>query len=328
MADALMNLSSAAIAFGGEVQTAAPTTTYVNWRKNIEGLAVRNAKTDPLVLDPGATVTAFSSVRATGLDNTSAFNLGLSPVADSVYRLTLAGGTDPDFRTDRGIDLTGLTVVITVNNNSTVKFQVTSGTPFSGVTNGDWLFIPGVISEGSVGEFSPENEGYWVALSHTSASLVCKRPTGTAFSGIGETVTSLGPSDFVVYSAAGVQIGDTMRLSSGFSSVSLRNYTVSGINSLYLEFTSSEPLPVESVVTPGASGITFYASAKRFVRVESDRLVSVRFNGGTGDTVQIDPWAPGSHDLAGWIEKVGSTYALEIENKTETQANVTVITAE
>ena len=125
-----------------------------------------------------------------------------------------------------------------------------------------------------------------------------------------------------------LQLGDALLVESGFAQVVRGTYLVDRVSPTYVEFLSTAPLPTSAVAAVGATGVVFYGAARRFVRVESDQEVALRWNGSTDDTCRVVPLVAGTSAGAGWDEKVGTAWSLTIVNKSSRDANVRVFSAE
>ena len=80
---------------------------------------------------------------------------------------------------------------------------------------------------------------------------------------------------FQAFSSGPVQIGDSVVISAGFSAVTWGTYVLTAVNSGWIEFASTESLPLEAGIMPGTSGFTIYSQARRFIHLESDQLITV-----------------------------------------------------
>lgn len=324
----ILNNSSALVVYEDSSSTNNPFQRYIDWRRNATNITVSDPLNQRLALAPSATATVFSGTRATAIDGTSAFAVTLNPAYSTVYRITNTGGTAPAFRTSRALTLSGATITVAVNNNATATFTTSTGS-FSACQVGDVVFVPCVATGDSANIFSETNGGLWTVLAVSSTVLNLARLSGGLFEGVAEVVVLASNIQLQAFSSGGVQVGDTLEISAGFSSVSQKSFIVSAINPSWVEFSSSEALPLETGILPTASGMTFYSSAKRFLRIESDQELVVRFNGDTGNTNRITPRTVGDSNGFGWNEKWGNVWSLEIVNRSKsTAANVVVISAE
>lgn len=312
-----------------------PRKRYVDWLSQISGLEVTNPRSDKFELVPGETSTIFSGTRSLGIDNTTEFEITLTD--SSLYRITRTAGTQPAFRTNRNLTLNTEEVTVTLNNNAVATFaldDLSLGT-FAAVSVGDWVFIPGPTTGDSTTVFNTLNEGFWVVLAKGSVnavankSLTLARLTGEDFEAVAETVTLTSNDQLIAFSASGVQRGDTVKISSGFSSITQQSFIITDVTPTWIEFISTSNLPLEEDILPTASGLVIYSDAKRFLRVEADQPCIVRLNGDTGNTNELEPRAPGDETQCGYLEKWGPVWSLVIVNKSTTSTlNVYVITAE
>lgn len=325
---ATLSLYSLTLASGDATANNNPNLRFVDWKRQLAGIPVKNPKTEALQIQPGVEQLVFDGTRSTTIDGTTALDLTLSALSATKYRLTHSGGTAPGFRTDRGLNLTGIALTLTANANGSLTVLATTGTPFTGVQVGDEVMIPGVLTGDADGPFNPINEGLWSVLGASGTSLTLVRPAGTDFQGMSQSATPSAASQFLAYSAAGVQVGDKLEISAGFAAPVLKTYEVTAVTSKWVEIGSTSPLAPQAGVTPGASGIQFFSSCKRFVRVEADQECAIRANGDTGSSQRVSPWVAGDPEQIGEYVKVGPTWSLRVLNRSSVTLNVTVISAE
>ena len=309
-----------------------PRRRLSDWSRQFQNVVVSRAKSSSHVIDPGQSLSLFSGIRTTGIDNTTAFNISLLSNSTSIYRFARSGGTLPAFRTVRSLS-TGPTsqIVVAINNNAVATMTISVAGSFGAVQVGDILRIAGVATGDSAGPFAAANEGYWSVLGVSASVLTCRRLAGAGFSGVAETVV-LGAtyaSLFTIYSSAGVQIGDKMVISAGFSPVTQRTFAVSQVTPTFVEVVSADPLPLETGITPTASGMVFYMDAKKVIYLEVDQPALVQTNGNTDTTVQLDPFVVGDPSLVASYQQVGTVYSLTIVNRSTTDSlNVFCFSAE
>lgn len=309
--------------------TSNPSRRPINWERSISSIPVFNPGTKLYEVEPLSTLNIVDGQRTTNIDGTTAFSLSISPLASDRYRITHTSGTAPDFRTNRSLACSGIVLTLVVNANLSVTLTAGSGTPFSAVVAGDTVFVPGTSTGDSASPFNSLNEGYWVVLSVTSTVINMARFSDSGvFSGISETVTPSTNNQLQAFSAAGVQIGDTVEISAGFAFPAQHAYEVLAVNPEWIEIESSAPLGPQTGVIPGAAGILFYKLAIRYLRIEGDQEFVVRLNGDTGNTNRIEAIVPGDSDHAGWFEKWGTVWKLDVVNRTMSTLNLVVLTAE
>jgi len=303
-----------------------PQKRNVDWRSSLS-VSAKNIASVPYTIAPGASLTLFDGTRTIAADDTTEWELTLSPLSGNRYRFTWDGtGTAPQLRNDRQANVTAVTV--TVNANQTATFTATAGN-FGFAADGDTLFIPGQVTGDGASVFNPLNQGQWVILSHSGSTVLnVARLPGTQFQAFGEAVTPASASAMLVYSAAGVQIGDGVSVNAGFSLAVQRGYTVEQVTPTWFEVTSTASLPVDATAVPLTNGIQFFSAAKRYVELWGDQEAVVRFNGATDDTNKISPWQAGDVTQMGLHAHAGLSWSAVVVNKSTSPLNLTAITAE
>jgi hypothetical protein len=310
----ILSHSTAYVLYAGQEVSNNPSQQYGNWKRNQYSLEVNNPSgPTEYTIPPGQSMTAFSGSYTLGLNGSSAFTLSI-PVAAPTYRLDFVSGGFSGFRTNRGIDFSGQSVTVTVNNDSVATFS--SPVALTGVQVGDHLYVPGVAAGDPSGVFNASNTGYWVIIAISGTSFQAVRPAGESFQGTAEVVPVTNIAQFLIFSAAGVQISDTVEIVAGFSPVSRSAFTVTKVTSQWLEFQSGTALPLEASVVVGATGLAVYGDSKQWVRVETDQPVVLRFNGDTGDYLKVTP----TPTTNGWFDSFGHFYSLVIVNKSVTSS--------
>ena len=320
-----LNIYKKIVAFNDTDQTNAPKLQPINWnRSTLNAIPVEAPSTNPYCLYALSTKDIFDGSVTLAYDATTEFTLTLSPLSSSRYRLTWTDGKDPVFRTARTVALDDGDLTITIQSNQTAVVTHEDGAVFSSVVVGDDVFIPGV-STGDTALFSTLNEGHWVVLDASSTQLVLVRETGVVFSGITETVAITDNSQVLIYSSAGVQIDNVVDFVSGFNSSILHTYEIVEVTSSFIEFESSSPLALQTVI-PGVNSIVVYDSAKRYIYIESNQELDVTINGVT--LPSIIPFQSGNNDYPGIFELSSIIYSLSLTNRSTQQANVVVISVE
>lgn len=323
----LISLFSRIYAYGDAGAISNPTLRHFDWSRKVEGQTIDRATSETFEIPPGETLELFSGVRSLGVDGTTAFDISINAQKPGVYRVTAVSGTAPGFRTSRALALNGEVVTVTINNNATARFALSSisaGT-FAAVNVGDVVFVPSVATGDGASPFSALNGGFWSVIGKGPVSavpnkaLTLVRLAGEEFEGAAEVVTLTSNNQLTAHSAAGVQVGDKVDISAGFSSVSWQTYEISAVTPSWIEFTSGANLPLESSIIPGAAGITVYTHAKRFLRVEVDREAVARLNGSTDNSCRLSPVIAGDAENAGWFESWGTTFSLSIVNRDPSQ---------
>lgn len=323
-----LSLNSSTVAFDDLGANSNPSRTPINWKRTVASIPCENASTDKYNVDAQGSKTIIDGTRSLSIDGTTAFSLTLSTLDPAKYLLTNTGGTAPAFRTARSVPVAAVVLTLTVGANQTLTVAAGSGTPFSAVVVGDEVLIPGVSTGDPTSPFNTLNLGYWTVLTKTSTVLVLTRLSGEIFEGYGEVVTPVANTDFQVFSAVGVQVGDTVDLTAGFASTSLRAYEVTAVTASRIEILSTTPLGNETGVSPTASGLIVYTAAKRYLCVYSDQECIVRLNGDTGSFNRTTPWIAANRDFMGTFEITGPVWKLVLVNRSNVPANVVVLSVE
>lgn len=301
-----------------------PLQRYADWKRDFQQIPVQNPRSDAYQLAIGETRQLFSGVRTMALDGTSAFSVALLTGTKDHYRFTWTGGTNPVFRTNRNVDLSGLNVTVTVLANGTVTMARSTGT-FSAVSVGDVVWVP-TTDVGITSPFDLSNRGFWTVLAVSGATLTLERSGD--FDGFGEVVAVTALGQFIVFASSGVQVGDTLEVSAGFASPTQRAFPVVGVTPQYIEVVSNPAVAGETAITPGAAGLIAYTSAKRFLHLEADQECLVLLNGDTGTTSRVSPWIAGDQAKPGVFLKTGPAWSLSVTNRAPRVLNLTVLSAE
>lgn len=289
-------------AYADQNASNSPSRNNFKWERSINGLLVNDPNSLEFSLAPGESKTLFNSSRTLTQDNTTQYSIAPVLGQNARYQLSWSGGTAPGFRVGRVTGANSTTHVTTSLNGTVLTFTSSGGQPFSllagGVQVGDFVQL------GSI--FSANNQGQYqlIAVTATSFSVV------NAFGAI-ETVTLGNASQVDIFSSAGVQVGDTLLISGGFSSVSQGAYIVSEVTDLYVKFSFAGVLPTEGPITTEA--IAFYSDAQRFIYVESDQKVSMVINGQAGN--EINPIADCNCVVRpGIFMRMSTIYSLTVTN--------------
>ena len=202
--------------------------------------------------------------------------------------------------------------------NSGANIQLSGGTtPFnlSSVQVGDQVLIGN--------NFNQLNQGIWTVISVTSTSFSVVNSTGYT-----EGPIALGSgyaTQVRFFSAAGVQVGDTLVISEGFSPVSFGSYQITQVTDNTLQFSFAGSLPAQSGIL---SEVAVYSMAKSLIYLESDQNLGVTLNG-TLSGAQIVPQVTTSKTFPGSFMQNGAVvYSLSVTNNSVNVANVTLLSAE
>jgi hypothetical protein len=299
----------------------APSQSAFKWNFSLNSLPTNGAGDESFTVAPGQTLPLFSGTRTLAQDGTTEYSIALKTFYSSTYILSWTGGTAPNFRTPRSTGADATTQVTVTQNGPIVTFTSTGGTNFAlgGVQVGDWVTLGNL--------FNPLNQGSFQIIALTTTSFTINNPTGT-----GEGPITLG-SGFVsqvqIYSAAGVQIGDTLSITSGFSLVTQGSYKITAVYAESLEFSYTGSLPQETNIM---TEVSIYSDAKQLIYVESSQKVSLIING--VNACDIEPFllvncANGCPANQNGVFMLKSTiYSLSVVNNGVNPANVLLISIE
>jgi len=326
----LLNLTTKIVAFSDQVASSNPLQKNVDWTRDIQGIFVSNPKSDGFTVDPGSSLLIFNGLRTTTIDGTTTFAVTLSSLDQSVYRFTVTAGTPMGTRTDRALTLNGIAVTFAANINQTADVTVPALAPFdfSAVSAGDTVFVPGPTTGDASTPFSVLNQGFWQVLSVVNSKhLVLARFAGEQFSGTSETQTLTASSQFQAFSSTGVQVGDTVDISAGFSPGTHRTFVVKTVTSQFFEIVSTTPIAQESGIMPGATGLIFYTQGRTFLYIETDQEAAVQVNNDFGQTQRISPIVAADPAQVGVYMKRGAVFALTLVNRSTSPLHALVISA-
>jgi hypothetical protein len=149
--------------------------------------------------------------------------------------------------------------------------------------------------------------------------------TATSFSvrnsqGVAEGPITLGAgfaTQIEIFGAVGVQVGDTLNISAGFSQATWGNYPITAVYAESLEFFSASPIPLENNIM---TQIAIYESAFSFIYLEADQPVSLIVNGVAAGTVR--PFVNGSSTVPGIFVRTDTIFSLSVVNTGLSTANV------
>lgn len=330
--DATLELSIAALAYGDSGTTGNPARRFFDWSRRLIR-AARNPYGRGYEIAPGSSATVFDGTRPTAIGSATEFVLSASalPGASERYRMTWDGtGQNPSFRTDRGLFAGGVALAWAANPNLTETISAAAGT-FAPVIVGDVLFVPDTSTGDPAWPGDPLNAGTWsvIGKSSDSSSVQLARPSGAPWSGATESVTPSTNAQVQAFSSVGVQAGDGVRISAGFSAPVAGSYQVLAAAPAYFEFETAKPLPYGAVAVPGVAGMTFYSSLKSFVMVYADQDCHLLLNGGSDpNAAPLSPSSPADQDFVASFLKEGPCWSLVVVNDSLATLNAFVASAE
>lgn len=326
----ILRLLTKILAYDEGSFTTNPSQNYVNWAKDFTE-TVEEPGGQTYQIAAGDSLTVFNGTVTTAIANDTQFTLTLSPLSADRYRFTHSGGTAPGLRTNRNIASSGKTFTIVVNANQTISMTASVGGTFAAAQVGDILFIPGVVTGDVSSPFNSLNQGFWLVLAKdgTNTTLSLSRLEGEVFEGYSEAgVVVASNTELQVFSAAGVQVGDSILISNGFPASVQRSYVVDQVTSDWFEVIESLALPINVSGIPTVTGIAFYNNGKRLVFVDATQECVVRANGATDDTQRLSPWSANNQSKSAIYLKIGLIWQLVIVNKSSETLKVFVATVQ
>lgn len=282
--------------------TTNPSLNIFKWERQAQGIPTEKAESVEFDLAAGESRVLFSGTRTLNQDNTTEYDIYLKSGTTNTYVLEYLSGTAPDFRDPRSTGADATTQVQVTKNATVTTLTSIGGTAFDflvgGVTVGDY------VSTGTI--FNSANRGRYQVIAVTATSISFVNASSVA-----ETVT-LG-ADFLnevrVYGAAGVQVGDVLRIFGGFSAVIQGNYSVTAVQDNLVEFYSGSALPAETATT---DSLVIYSAAKKLVYLETNERVSLIVNG-TPES-DIEPFNDNGCKANGMMLKKSTIWSLEVLN--------------
>lgn len=255
-----------------------PSLSHAKWTRDIQGISTGKASSQDFCLAPGESKIIFEGSRTLAHDLTSQYEISLKSGTTSTYVLKNTGGTAPNFRTGRTTGADATTQATFTKSGSVMTLASVAGTAFSfilgGVVAGDQVVI------GSL--FAASNQGKFKILSVTATSISFDNNSGAPE---GPITLGAGFADQVkIFSAAGVQIGDKLRINGGFSPSTRDTYEITDVKNNEVEFFSTKSLAQESGIT--TNQFVIYSSAKKFLYLETDKKVDISVNGTTESAVE------------------------------------------
>jgi hypothetical protein len=320
-----LNVTTKIVAFSDQQFSNNPRLKNVDWYRDLSGVPIKEPRSESYQVQVGETKAIFNGTRSTTIDGTTTFSIALSSLCPDTYRITWTGGTNPSFRVGRNLPSNGKTLTFVVNSNATVNVNSDIGL-FSAVIPGDLVFIPNITTGDIANVVSVLNSGYWQVLSVTDAqNMVLVRLPGIDFEAQNESVLLTNDNQFRAYSPTGVQVGDVVNISNGFSPSTRKAFDVVAVTDKFVEILSTTPLAAEVGVIPTSNGMSFYTDAKSFIYIETDQGIAVRCNGDTGNYNRVEPIEANEPSKIGQFLKRGPTFSLSIVNMGTTVANVLII---
>ena len=251
-------------------------------------------------------------------DGSTQYSIALKPLTSNTYVLSWVGGTNPVFRTARVPGADAPTQITVTLNGPLATFTSTGGTPLSLISGG--AVVGDFVRLGNL--FNQLNQSEMQIIALTATSFTVNNETAVAEGPI--TLGADFASQLQIYSAAGVQVNDTLAITGGFSIASQGDYSISAVGASFIEFFSADALPQEGPITTQA--IAIYSAAKQLVYLESDQHCQMSINGSTSD--DIKPFVINNSTQPGVFMRSATVYSMSVTNLSQTTANLFLASVE
>lgn len=302
--------------YSDSVSTNSPNMNNFKWTRSLNSLTSSNPLSESISLAPGESKNIFNGTRTLNSDNTTTYSVSLKPITSNTYVIQNTSGTAPNFRTPRSIGLDATSQITVSTNGPLTIFTSTGGT----LINTTSVVIGDQVRIGSL--FNVSNQGSFKIIAKSSTSITIENQIG-----VSEGPITLGAgflSQFSIYSASGIQIGDSLVISSGFSSASFGTYKITDVSAESIEFYSTSILPSETGITN--PGLNIYSSAKSLIYIESDKNTQVTINGSLSSS--IEPFIENTTIYPGIFLLKSTVYSLSLLNNSLDTSSVFIATVE
>ena len=293
-----------------------PNKQNFKWTRETTNIGVDSALSETFQVPPGASQSLFSGMRTLTQDGTTQYSIALVPLNTSIYQLTNTGGTAPTFRTLRVIGTDATSQVTTSLNGTVLTFTFTGGTlpTLTSVIPGDQVLIGN--------DFNVLNQGIFTIISTTTTSVSVVNGGGIIEGPI--TLGSGFANQLRIFSGTGVQIGDTLVISSGFSPVTWNSYQVTLVTDYYVQFSYAGILPTESGIL---TEVAIYSMAKTTIYMEADQPCELLLNGAMSGPI-LTPLVSNGKVYPGLFLLNSTIYSLSVVNTSINPANLTLLSTE
>lgn len=306
-----MNVLVAINAYNDSNPTNHPTKNVTKWVNDLQGVDIVEPVSASMILAAGQTLQLFSSAVTLSQDISTSYEIYKKMGTSNTYVIALVGGVSPAFRTARVSGADATTEVTVTQNGPLLTFTSTGGTNFDLQTNS--VIAGDEVRIGAL--FNLSNQGKFKIISLTSNSFTVNNPNGAAE---GPILLDTGFATQVsIYSSAGVQIADTLRLSTNFSPISWGIYEITDVGPDYIEFYSAKSLPTENGIS---SVLEIFNTTKQFIYIESDKKVSVTIDGNSNGN--IEPFKLATNLKPGMFLKNSFMYSASITNISADSATI------
>jgi hypothetical protein len=347
----------------GESKTLFDTTRTLNQDNTTQyNLALSGTNPNTYILTAvGGTLPNFRTPRTTGADATTAVTVTLNgPVATftapanasvaAFFSGQVAGMTSAVTITANTAGSVGNSVLLTYDGVTNINTEITNwntANPSNQVTltSGDGTQTPinGTLMAFSGGEdastafnlagvqvgdfvrvgnlFNSNNQGEWKIIAVSATSFSIANPIAVAE---GPIVLGVNfATQIQIYGAAGVQVNDTLVISSGFSQVTWGSYNITGVAANWLQFYTTSILPQEGPIT---TEVAIYESAKKLVYLEADQTCAITING--QPVGSVEPWIIYNTTKPGQYMLKSTIYSMAVMNSSTNGAHLLMASIE
>jgi hypothetical protein len=289
-----------------------PKLRDINYRREFNNIATDNSFSRRFNIAPSDSLTVVQTARSLTQDATTAYIVEL--VEDNTWRFRHDSGTAPGFRTDRATTEDATTEITVTKSGDVVRYDHTSGTAPTFTASG--VIVGDIITIERDGPFNTLNEGVFTVVTVGSDFVEVINASGVAEGPIVLGAPIGGTLPVIdVYSAAGVQLQDQVRIAATAFNIQNRGtFNVTAVTPLYFEFENTDGVPEGPTVIGAAAGIVFFPDIFKWIYLEAEQTIIVRLNGDTGDSNEIEPIKDGDRNLPGVMLKRGSVWQLELVN--------------
>lgn len=299
-----LNLQIGLNSYADKVETNQNLLNHFKWLRSVSGVLVDNPESSELLISAGDTLTLFNGSVVISQDNTTKYSISL--MASGVYKLSYSNGAAPQFRTERILGLDNTSEVTFTKNGPLMTATFTDGT------------LPNLATVLVGDEIRIVNIGIYKVLGKTSNSISWENE-----SGVEQTIVLNSSADIRVYSSSGVQRGQKVSITNGFSVASYGDYEITDASPDFLVFNSTKTLPEESDIL---SQVSIYKSEKKILFLESTSEITVLING--SNQTKVSPLISSSSNHPGLLLLTGSMYSAEILNSGIQEVTIYYISAE
>lgn len=313
---ATLNIENKIVAFGDVAQTNNPRLRYVDWYRNVQGIAVATPRTESFIIGPDETVdVAGVSLAGAG---TSEFiqSVTIDDIDSSGLRTRLFGSFG---------DTTGVITAldsITVKPSGLVDFTVSDITQVATVVSGNVFYVKGYATlDGGGNPINQINEGLWKVVKVTGAVMTCQKLDGNA--AISQSAIGVLGMDYSL-----IVCGNLQANQGNYLAFQLQG-TLYTYGALYkILYADSQRIDIEPLKFDLVTPVDAVVSKDRFsfAYVEADGMANVTYQlGGQDFYSPIIPLRISADQKVGWFQITTEYNYLNITNIDTNPINVTVV---